>query len=152
MNVWGRARAVLFIVVSSAAGVSGCGSSSSPISSRKASPPAPATAANQVLEHHFEKCIERAGWRVSTVADRDAASELMAKQPGLLKMVGVRSANGAAATVGFFTSARDTQLAGMKVGGAVPGHGHATARQGIAIGWINFSGAAQVDESLSNCA
>lgn len=158
----GRARAVLLIVGLSAA-VSGCGSSSSPTSTRKASggflnaftgasAPATATAANQVLEHHFVSCIERAGWRVSTVPDRDAASELMAKQPGLLKMVGVRSANGAAASVGFFTSARDAELAGMKVGGAVPGHGHATARQGIAIGWINFSGAAHVDESLSNCA
>ncbi len=87
-----------------------------------------------------------------TARDRDAASELMAKQPGLLKMVGVRSANGAAASVGVFSTARDAQLAGMKVGRAVPGHGHATARQGIAIGWINFSGAAHVDESLSNCA
>jgi hypothetical protein len=97
-------------------------------------------------------CIERAGWRVSAVADRDAASEFMARQPGLLKMIGVRSANGAAASVGFFASARDAELAGEKVGGAVPAHGHATARRGIAIGWINFSGAADVDESLSNCA
>ena len=152
MNVWGRARAVLFIAGLAAAAVSGCGSSSSPISTRNASPSATATAANQVLEHHFVNCVERAGWRVSAVVDRDAAREFMAKQPGLLKMIGVRSANGAAASVGFFASARDAELAGVKVGGAVPGHGHATARQGIAMGWINVSGAAHVDESLSNCA
>jgi hypothetical protein len=67
-------------------------------------------------------------------------------------MIGVRSANAAAASVGFFASANDAELAGEKVGGAVPGHGHATARHGIAMGWINFAGAAHVDEALSNCA
>jgi hypothetical protein len=97
-------------------------------------------------------CIERAGWRVSTAADRDAVSEFMAKQRGLLKMVGAHSANSAAASVGFFTSARAAEQAGMKVGGAVPGPGHATAPAGIAMAWINFSGAAHVDESLTNCA
>jgi hypothetical protein len=152
MNAGGRSRAALFMAGLSAAAVSGCGSSSSPITPRKTSAPAIATAANQRLEHHFADCIERAGWRVSTAADRDAASELMTKQPGLLKMIGIRSATGAAASVGFFTSPRNAELAGMKVGRAVPGHGHATAPQGIAIGWINFSGKARVDESLTNCA
>lgn len=97
--MWGRVRAVLLIVGLSAA-VSGCGSNSSPTSTRTASRPPTATAPNQALEHHFLSCVERARWRVSTVVDQDPASELMANQPGLVTLVGVRSANGAAAALG----------------------------------------------------